>query len=239
MTGAWAGRVVGLVSRQRIRHHGLWFDVGSSDFSPQVRARMFWGVYERAETRMIRSFLRNSTTVVELGSSLGVTTAHIATLMVPAGRLICVEADPRLLRGLRRRIVPWAATLQVDVVHAAVTSHCGTTSFTLAAETVGSRVGSPRPHETVIRVPALTLREILHRTKVAEFDLVSDIEGAEAAFLLQDPGALNGCRRAVIELHDSTLTGGKVSVPDLMAAALAAGFHVVSRHGPVVALDRR
>ena len=61
---------------------------------------MFWGGYEGAETRMIRSNLQASPTVVELGSSLGVTTAHIAAVMAPGGRLVCVEANPRLISGL-------------------------------------------------------------------------------------------------------------------------------------------
>ena len=77
LAGDKAGRAIGVVMRRRIRHMGLWFDTRSTDFSPQVRAQMFWGNYESAETRMIRSFLRGSTTVVELGSSLGITAAHI------------------------------------------------------------------------------------------------------------------------------------------------------------------
>jgi hypothetical protein len=38
-----AGRLIGALSGNRVRHHGLWFDVRSSDFTPQVRAQMFWG----------------------------------------------------------------------------------------------------------------------------------------------------------------------------------------------------
>ena len=89
-----------------------------------------------------------------------------------------------------------------------------------------------------VPVPAVTLREILRRTGVAHYDLVSDIEGAEVAFLLQDTGVLEGCRRGVIELHDTTLDGEKVSVADLLGALAAVGFRIVSRHGPVVAFAR-
>ena len=233
-----AGRLIGALTRNRIRHQGVWFDVRSEDFSSRVRAQMFWGAYEGAETRMIHGLLQNITTVVELGSSLGVTTAHIASIMDPAGHLVCVEANPRLLPGLRARTLPRAASLQVDLVHAAVTGHCGETMLALAAETVGSRVGRPRPHESAVQVPALTLREILHRTGVADFDLVSDIEGAEASFLLNDVSVLNRCKRAVIELHDTSVNGARVSASDLMDAACAAGFETVGRHGPVVALTR-
>lgn len=187
---------------------------------------------------MIRRVLQNSSTVVELGSSLGVTTAHIAAVMAPRGHLICVEANPRLLLGLRRRTMSRAGSLRVDVIHGAVTDYCGEVMLTVAAETVGSRLGSPRPHESTVPVPALTLREILRRTSAAEFDLVSDIEGAEVAFLLKDPAVLKRCRYAVIELHNTTLNGHKVSAFELMDAAVDAGFQVIDRHGPVVALAR-
>ncbi len=101
VTSDRAGRLIGALSGNRVRHHGLWSDVRGSDFSPQARAQMFWGAYESAETRMIHGLLRGSTAVVELGSTLGVTSAHIASLMAPGGRLVCVEASPRLLADLR------------------------------------------------------------------------------------------------------------------------------------------
>ena len=233
-----AGRVIGALTRNRIRHQGLWFDTRSTDFSPKVRAQMFWGGYERAETQMIRGFLRDSPSVVELGSSLGVTTAHIAAVMAPGGRLVCVEANPRLIRGLTERAALHTTGLQYEVIHGAVTRYCGTAELVIAGETIGSRIGVPRSDESVVQVPALTLREILRRTNVGEFDLVSDIEGAEAAFLLADPGALSKCRRAVIEFHPTVAEGRMVSVFDLIDAAIAAGLGVVKRHGPVAALSR-
>lgn len=233
-----AGRLIGTLTRNRIRHQGLWFDTRSSDFSPRVRAQMFWGGYEGAETRMIRSFLRGSPNVVELGSSLGVTTAHIATVMAPGGHLVCVEANPGLIRGLGERVAPHTAELRVDVIHGAITDHTGTTELVIAGETVGSRIGAPCPDEAIVQVPAMTLREVLRTTDVREFDLVSDIEGAETAFLLEDPGVLTRCRRAVMELHNTANGDRTVSVFDLIDAAVANGFRVVSRHGPVVALSR-
>jgi FkbM family methyltransferase len=238
LAGDKAGRVIGAMTGNRVRHQGLWFDVGSSDFSPSVRAMMFWGSYEGAETRMIRSLLGGSPAVVELGSSLGITAAHVAATMPSQGQLICVEANPCLVRGLRVRIPSRAPSLRVQVIHAAISDHCGTAQFVIAEDTLGSRVGTPRPRESVVEVPALTLQEVLRRADVGEFNLISDIEGAEAAFLLNDPKALDKCRRAVIEFHDAEFGGRQHSISDLIEATLALGFRIVSRHGPVLALDR-
>jgi FkbM family methyltransferase len=270
-----AGRLIGLLSANRVRHQGVWFDVRSSDFSPQVRAGMFWGSYEGAETRMIRDLLRGSTAVVELGSSLGVTTAHAANLMASGGRLVCVEANPRLLPGLRERLARRTAALRVDFIHAAVTDSCGEADFDVSPATESSRLAAARPQGAVaqgaaaqdpaaqdpaaqdpaaqdpaaqdpaaqprhhsVRVPALTLREILRKTGVDEYELISDIEGAEAAFLLKDPDVLRGCRRAVIELHETTVDGRTVTVSELAEAATANGLRILRRHGPVIGLVR-
>jgi Methyltransferase FkbM domain len=124
------------------------------------------------------------------------------------------------------------------VIHAAISGHCGATRLVLAKQTIGSRLGTPRPGESTVEVPALTLREVLRQTETAEFDLVSDIEGAEAAFLLNDPSVLDQCGRAVIEFHETTVNDQRRSVFDLIDAAIALGFRVVSQHGPVLALTR-
>ena len=100
-------------------------------------------------------------------------------------------------------------------------------------------LGAVRPEDVAARGPALTLREILRRTGISEFDLVSDIDGAESAFLLQDLDVLRGCRRAAVELHDTAVDGRAVSVSDLLEAAVFAGLRIIHRHGSVVSLIRQ
>jgi FkbM family methyltransferase len=238
LTGKTSARLISALPGNRIKHHGIWFDVRSQDFSPRIRAQMFWGIYESAETRTIKKLLRGSSTVIELGSSLGVTSSHIASQITTGGHLICVEANPRLIQGLRDRLSPWTGTLRVDVVHAAIADHDGTTALALSPETTDSRLSLDGASAAAIEVPALTLRQIIEEFGVADFDLVSDIEGAESSFLMQDHDALRRCRRAVIELHDTTFDGQKVLVSDLVRAAAEAGFRIVDRHGPVVGMSR-
>jgi FkbM family methyltransferase len=239
LTGKTSARLISALPGNRIKHHGVWFDVRSEDFSPRIRAQMFWGIYESAETRMIKNLLRGSSTVIELGSSLGVTSSHIASQMATGGHLICVEANPRLIQGLRERLSPWTGKLRVDVVHAAIADRDGTTALALSAETTGSRLAPDGASAAAVEVPALTLRQIIQKFGLVDFDLVSDIEGAEGSFLLQDHDALQRCRRAVIELHDTTFDRQRVLVSDLVRAAAEAGFRIVDRHGPVVGLSRR
>ena len=103
---------------------------------------------------------------------------------------------------------------------------------------MSSRLGAVRPRDAAVGVPALTLREILRRTGVSDFDLVSDIEGAESAFLLQDPDVLRGCRRRSSSCTTQPSMAAPISVSDLLEAAAAAGLRIISRHGAVVSPAR-
>lgn len=238
LTSSTAGRIITIATGNRIRNYGLQFDVSGPQFSPQVRAQLFWHIYEGAEIRMIRRHLRGTSTVVELGASLGITSAHIVSLLASGGRMLCVEANPYLVDGLRERITSFSRDAVVDVLNAAITSNVGMASLSLGVNNVDSHLSDGRPESRCVTVPATTLRHLLTSHSIEEYDLVSDIEGSEASFLLGDPDALAGCRRAVLELHESTYNGQLFSPLDLIDAAKAQGFRVADRHGPVVALER-
>lgn len=238
LTRPTMGRIVSVATRNRIRSHGLLFDVSDPDFTPQVRAQMFWRVYEGAEIRMIRRHLQGARTVVELGSSLGITTTHIASVLDSGGQLVCLEANPHLVDGLRRRTGRHRCDIALEIENAAVTDQTGPVPFRLGASTQSSHVAETELSGGELTVPSTTLREILTRHRIDEFDLVSDIEGGEASFLVGDPSSLEGCRRAVIELHETSFGGRTFTPPDLVDAARMAGLKVVEQYGPVVALSR-
>lgn len=45
VTSDMRGRLIGAVSGNRARHHGLWFDVRGSHFSPQGTGADVWWLY--------------------------------------------------------------------------------------------------------------------------------------------------------------------------------------------------
>ncbi len=237
LTSPPAGIAIAAATRNRVPNHGLRFDVSDRAFSPRARAALFWRLYERAEIRMIRRYLGTSTTVVELGASLGVTSAHIASRLARGSRLVCVEANPHLADGLGRRLIPYTSHVAVEVENLAISGEVGPVGLALIQTNLDSRLQDDASARSVT-VSGTTLRTLLSDKLIGEFDLVCDIEGAEASFLLGDPGALDGCRRAVFELHDTTFAGGAVTAAELLDAACGLGFRVIERHGVVAALAR-
>lgn len=238
LTSTPVGTAIGFVARQRVRHLGITFDTSDPVFTPSIRAQLAWGIYESAETRLVARYLRNSRAVIELGSSLGVVSAHIARQMPAGGHLVCVEANPRLHPVLVNTLTEHAAHLHVTRINAAVTNAEGPAMLEESQATTGSRVVAESATGLAIRV--LTLNDLLREVRVAgEFDLVCDIEGSEASLILGDAHSLARCRTAVFELHNTTFHGRTVSVEDLISSLRDEhGFEVLARRGNVIAVRR-
>lgn len=231
------GYAAGKATGDRFRHYDLELDVSGREFTPHMKGLLFRRRYEDPEIRMIRRYLRDSHTVVELGASLGITSAHIAALLPSGGRLLCVEANPRLIDGMQRRVAPHARHISLEIETMAVASQIGTARLRITPTSPGSHLVTEQGQDTV-SVHTTTLRELLAKHSIEEFDLVADIEGAEASILLDDPDSLSGCRRALFEFHDTTHDGQRLSVADFVDATVALGFRILERHGRVATFER-
>lgn len=237
LTSVPVGVVIGLLTRQRPSHHGLVFDTTNPIFSHKLRAQLAWGIYESAETRMVKTYLREPRTVIELGSSLGIVSAHIANQMQAGGRLVCVEANPELQGALAQTLERHAAHLDVRQVHAAVTGMHGQPRLHLGRTTMASTIVHGDAGRSV-EVKALSLTDLLRNNQVTgEYDLVCDIEGSEASLIFDETDALTHCRTAIFELHDTSFHGSTVTVSDMVSRLLSQHkFSLLARHGAVVAV---
>lgn len=154
--------------------------------------------------------------------------------MPEGGRLISVEANPFLIPTLTATLQVHGLGRTVEVVHAAIADQAR------AQLAIGSRTwGSSLTQVGGVEVPALSLNALLKERGVDRYALVSDIEGAEAAFIVDTDLDLEGCDRMVIELHDTVHHGRRVSA-STMADELVRrhGFRLLERRSTVLALAR-
>jgi FkbM family methyltransferase len=221
------GIVVGTATRHRVRNRGIAFDTRGWD--PRIEAMLTFRTYESAEIRFIRSFLKGSQCAVELGGSHGVAGSHLLHVMAPDGRLTSVEANAHLVPALRKTLYAHAGQRTVEVIHAAVTED-PTARFAVSQNALESRVAPGG-----VPVLGLSLQSIVLRAGFEDYALFSDIEGAEASFIFR-AGALKGCTRMVIELHDTHHEGRRVTADDMVVELRARGFHLLDRYGNVCAM---
>ena len=233
------GRLVGHVYGDRIPSRGTRIDVRGLPISPRIKASLFWGLYESAEYRFVRDHLRPDLDVIELGAGLGAISVQIARRLDGGRKLVCVEAAPELFDKLGANLSSNPALCEAVPVHGAVSYTEGErVAFEINAWHLGSRLATP---DTVggrdvrrIEVPAVAL-ERLWRDHLdgGAYQLVLDVEGAEAQILEHEAEALSACQRLLIECHPTTFAGRPCGVEELIEKIREHGFELADRYGPV------
>jgi FkbM family methyltransferase len=177
-----------------------------------VREVCFTGRYEPQETALLRALLRPGMTFADVGANWGYFTLLGAHLVGPRGRVLAVEADPRMFATLARNIARNALP-HVTALHAAVADRACT--VTLAGYRDGDdKRGLSKLVETVpagsptFRVAAQPLDAACDRLGIVACDVVKmDVEGAELLALVGMAEGLRAgrYRRILIELHPTML----------------------------------
>lgn len=200
--------------------------------SHETRASLFWGFHEAQEIRYVSTHLPLDLPVIELGTSLGAVSAHIARHLNGGRRMVCVEANSRILSLARETILRNAPGTDVVLIPAAIDYKGETVPFAVSDDLISSHVAPGA--EELSRVPAITLLSILEQFDVREYSLVCDIEGAEVQILENDLEALARCRMMVIELHATP----RLSIDQMARVISAAGFERRAQHGAVFVFSR-
>src|SRR4029079_2731442 len=135
-------------------------------------------------------------------------------------RHIVVEANPALVEFCGRNASSGRpAGAPVTAIGAAIAYDVdGYAEFWPSDAFLGSHLARAGERGT-IRVPAITLRQLLADHQVGEFDLVCDIEGAELELVRNDADVLSRCRLAIVEIHPDVFAD-KGSAPRTLAARL-------------------
>jgi FkbM family methyltransferase len=225
-----------------VRHLGVSVFVDPALISRRRRAEILFGLYERGEASLVREHLRGASNVVELGPGAGIVTRHVIDVMKPGGRLLCVEANPRMAAALPAALKgpALAKNIEVEVLNFAIADNQHV-AFRTGADFPSNKIVDPSDPEA-ISVEGLSLAEILGRAAVPRpFALVADIEGAEANFIA-DAGhgsALDACERMVIELHDTTVGDRPLPRDELIRSLEDTwGFHCLGERGRAAAFAR-
>lgn len=143
---------------------------------------------------------RAGDTVVDLGAGLGSETRLLSRLVGPSGRVVSVEAHPRMFACLCRTI-ELNALENVTAVHGAIAGRRGTV-YIQDLPVYASNAITTDP-TGALSVPAETLGELLDRLDVDQVDLLKmNIEGVEHTVLEAARDVLPRIRNLVVSCHD-------------------------------------
>ena len=139
----------------------------------------------------------------DLGSNIGLTVAHLATLF-PGAEIRGVELDAENVALCRRNTAPWAD--RCEITHAAVWPADGEVEYERApGNELGFRAEDPSGRTAGGRqtAPALSLDTLAGEWPDDPIDLVKmDIEGAERTVLSEATGWAERVRMIMVEVHE-------------------------------------
>jgi FkbM family methyltransferase len=199
----------------------------------------FTGLYEPQETLLLKSLLSPGDTFVDVGAHWGYFSFLAAQRVGSGGRVLSIEADPRIFETLARNVelngLSW-----VKVSHFAVGAGEGEVLLSGYSETQDnwgtSKVVNSAQGEEIFHVPSRALDSFLDEAGIGQVQLVKmDIEGAEV-FALE--GMTQGMKvrryqRILLELHPAQIRELGQSPEQLLQQVSSAGYDAyVIQHSP-------
>jgi FkbM family methyltransferase len=202
--------------------------------SPVIERALAKGHYEGTEVEMACALIRPGDCVLELGAGLGVVSASIRH-RTKAGRIVCFEANPRLVPYIRK-VHTLSGADKIELRNAVVlpSPPSTTISFHLHKDMWASALSDAAARNAVetVLVPTERLTDVL--AEVAPDVLVMDIEGAEMDILeAEDLGPI---KRMVVELHPDRY--GPSGLSRALAAIDMHGFKHTEQNRTVYAFQR-
>jgi FkbM family methyltransferase len=197
-----------------------------------MREACFNTAYEAQETALMLTILRPGMRFVDAGANFGYFTLIGAWLVGGAGKVVSVEADPRmyaiLAGNVRRNGLSQVTTLPLALSDAE--GKLTLAGFDESGANFGlSRMGGPA-NGNAFEVPARPLEMILGDLGVGDVDLVKlDVEGAEDLVLQGMAGGLASgrYRRILLEAHPSYLAERGKTVADIVRMLAGAGYRAM------------
>jgi FkbM family methyltransferase len=210
---------------------------GTGALDTAVGRRVFESAYriykERLEAgpiRMLRSFVRPGTYVIDVGANIGFFTLQFATWVSDGGKVIAAEPEAVNYTRLRHAIVEAGLTDVVETIQAAIAEVTGEGFLEV-------NPGHPGDHKLGttegVLVAMTTIDDLLAARGWPEVSLIKvDVQGAEARVLAGARRTLESSRPALfLEVDDQQLRRYGSGAAELLASAVGLGYAIHSRVG--------
>jgi FkbM family methyltransferase len=193
---SWFSQIVGRLLPGDIPTRIGWIKppVGTS---AEIKSKLLFGLYEYPERLLIKKHLPSDLDCIELGSSIGYISNHIARKLEKQCQITLVEALPQNMELLLLNTTMMRQYKKVRLICKAISYSGETVDFHIAESHLG---GGIEATGKIVNLPATKLGDLLNQN--SRFSLVMDIEGAEHE--LAEAADLSYCDCIIAEIHGTS-----------------------------------
>jgi len=234
--GSAMARLLRLTRRRLVETpEGLFYVNPVSNFG----MAMLQGSYEPEMTDVLRTFLHEGATFIDLGANEGFFSIVASRLVGSRGQVIAVEPQSRLQSVVLKNL-EINGCYNVRLIRCIISDQSGVGRLMIAPETNTGSSGLFRATRYWVpseQVPSLTLCELLQKTGILTCDLLKmDVEGAEFEIVMSSRELLKRgvIRNLAIEFHDTLLTKRGLRADTIREQLAECGFTLVRTSNPTV-----
>jgi FkbM family methyltransferase len=172
---------------------------------------------EKSDTGVLNSLLKEGDTFIDIGANQGSFSIVASRLVGESGRVIAIEAQPRLVYAIKKSL-ELNALCPYDVFQTAVGDYDGVIEFLIPTDTSGTAgvfyAHSARHHYKTIRIPIVKFDNLIEwHNLLGNVILKLDIEGSEYAFLKGAKEMISNSKPIILmeinpeSIHAANITG--------------------------------
>lgn len=220
--------------------NGAIIKIRNTPYTFGVRRAVCNDVYERAERALVSQYVKPGMQVLEMGGSVGIVTAVIAHCVGPTGRVVSVEASPRLANysktwledgkpvkvviGYAFPVWEMPPDLQIQGFANEEVSLGGRVEFGYSNSGTATATKPAAPKATGDTPRSYDISTLCREYNLQPEVLVMDIEASEAVMLRQKPNMPPSIKTIIIELHEWLYPNGKTDLQKILDVLAAEGF---------------
>jgi FkbM family methyltransferase len=217
----WRGNIVHV--------DGLRFNVDHPAITRGVKALFVLNRYETPEREALRTYIDPSLPVIELGASIGVISCLTNKKLLQPLKHVVVEANPDLIPLLESNRERNGCCF--TVLHAAVGYSADEVEFLISDSILASsatRMDGRFRISRIVRIPTISLQNILDKFGFTECTLICDIECGEVELVHQEIDTIKKHVSTILmEIHNTTLD--QQTVDSVVRTLNVAGFTLAHR----------
>tara|TARA_Y100001970_G_scaffold16512_1_gene18566 strand:+ start:1174 stop:1962 length:789 start_codon:yes stop_codon:yes gene_type:complete len=226
-----AGRIIEILGNKGYVS-GMKFDLKNPYIETFLKCRFLFNTYESGAEELIKNHVKSNLPVIEFGGCIGVISCLTNKKLKNKNNHIVVEAQPYLIDTLKKNRDE--NNCHFKIIHAALAYNAQIVDFWINKKFfIGNSTKIRTDAEgTVVKVPSISLENIVKENKFDKITLIVDIEGAETELINNElKFMIKVVDTLIIELHSAEWGAGYDAINKLKQDLKGAGFLKIDQKG--------